>query len=175
MTLCQITTRFALIMLWYYIHDICTLCLCFVLPWLWYAWTNFDNFWQNCYWGSKHNHKLHYFPSDRTCASTLHGETGNLEIASIYLNAACCFANKHTNTLKISPGHSWTTLHTQNDLLFAQTGLRKGASTLMLDVYQVCRGVSPCVKMGVTHQDWSESQLSVLLGYLTVSMNVRCY
>jgi len=48
--------------------------------------------------------------------------------------------------------------------------------TLTLDVYQVCHCASCCVKMGVVlikHR--SESQWTVLLGYLTISTNVRCY
>jgi len=50
-----------------------------------------------------------------TSASALPGETRNLEIASFHLNAACFFTKKHETQLKISPGHSWTTLHCQND------------------------------------------------------------
>ena len=33
-------------------------------------------------------------------------KTGNTEIVSFYLNAACCFVNRHTKHIKISPGHS---------------------------------------------------------------------
>jgi len=35
------------------------------------------------------------FPSQLTSASALPGETGNPEIASFHLNAACFFAKKH--------------------------------------------------------------------------------
>jgi len=41
-----------------------------------------------------------------TGASALPGETGNPEIASFHLNAACFFTKKHETQLKISSGHS---------------------------------------------------------------------
>jgi len=48
--------------------------------------------------------------------------------------------------------------------------------TLMLNVYQVCYCVSRCVKMGLVLIKYrSESQWRVLLGYLTISPNVRYY
>jgi len=59
------------------------------------------------------------FPPHLTSASALPGETGNLEIASFHLNAACFFTKKHETQLKILPGQSWTTLHCQNDRLSA--------------------------------------------------------
>jgi len=41
--------------------------------------------------------------------------------------------------------------------------------TLALDVFQVCYGVSRCMKMAVAfHQGCSETQWTVLLGYLTL-------
>jgi len=46
------------------------------------------------------------FPPHLTSASALPGETGNPEIASIHLNAACFFTKKHETQLKISPGQS---------------------------------------------------------------------
>jgi len=47
----------------------------------------------------------------------------------------------------------------------------------MLCVGQVCHAVSRCVKdMGVVlRQAWSKSQWTVLMGYLTISTNVRRY
>ena len=43
-------------------------------------------------------------------------------------------------------------------------------------VNQVCRGVDRCVEDGVVlSQAWSESQWTVLMGYLTISTNVRRY
>jgi len=50
--------------------------------------------------------------------SALLRETGNPEIASVHLNAACCFANKRTKHIWISPGKFWTTNHCQNCRLY---------------------------------------------------------
>jgi len=55
------------------------------------------------------------FPPHLTSASALPGETGNPEIASFPLNAACFFTKKHETQLKISLGQRWTTLRCQND------------------------------------------------------------
>jgi len=50
---------------------------------------------------------MHFiFPPHLTSASALPGETGNMEIASFYLNATCFFTKKHDKKLKISPGQS---------------------------------------------------------------------
>jgi len=46
------------------------------------------------------------FPPHLTSASALPEETGNPEIASFHLNAACFFAKKHETQLRISPGRS---------------------------------------------------------------------
>jgi len=46
------------------------------------------------------------FPPRPTSASALPGETGNPEIASFHLNAACFFTKKPETQLKISPGYS---------------------------------------------------------------------
>jgi len=46
------------------------------------------------------------FPPHLISASALLGETGNQEIASFHLNAACFFTKKHEKQLKISPGQS---------------------------------------------------------------------
>jgi len=46
------------------------------------------------------------FPAHLASASALPGETGNPEIASFHLNAACFFTKKIETTLKISPGQS---------------------------------------------------------------------
>jgi len=48
--------------------------------------------------------------------------------------------------------------------------------THMLCISQVCHGVSRCVKGGsYFRQAWSKSQWTVLMGYLTISTNVRRY
>jgi len=52
------------------------------------------------------NQNVLYFPTTITSASALPGETGNPEIASFHLNAACFFTKKHETQLKISPGQS---------------------------------------------------------------------
>jgi len=59
------------------------------------------------------------FPPHLTSASALPGGTGNPEIASFHLNAACFFTQKHETRLKMSAGQSWITLHCQNDCLGA--------------------------------------------------------
>jgi len=59
------------------------------------------------------------FPPHLSSASALPGETGNPEIASFHLNAACFFTKKHETQFKISPGQNSTTLHCQNDWLRA--------------------------------------------------------
>jgi len=47
------------------------------------------------------------FPPHLTSASALPGETGNPEIVSFHLNAACFFTKKkHETQLKISRGQS---------------------------------------------------------------------
>jgi len=46
------------------------------------------------------------FPPHLTSASALPGKTGNPEIASFRLNAACFFTKKHETVKKISPGQS---------------------------------------------------------------------
>jgi len=43
------------------------------------------------------NQRYFVFPPHLTSASALPVETGNQKIASLHLNAVCCFANKHTN------------------------------------------------------------------------------
>jgi len=55
-----------------------------------------------------------YFPTSLTSTSALPGETGNPEIVSFHLNAACFFSKKHETQLKISPDQSC-----QNDRLVA--------------------------------------------------------
>ena len=56
------------------------------------------------------NQNVLYFPTTGSVspgsASALPGETGNPEIASFHLNAACFFTKKHETQLKISPGQS---------------------------------------------------------------------
>jgi len=55
----------------------------------------------------KYAMKMYFtYPLHLTSALALPGETGNPEIASFHLNAACFFTKKHKTQLKISPGQS---------------------------------------------------------------------
>jgi len=64
------------------------------------------------------------FPPHLTSAFALPGETGNPEIASFHLNAACFSTKKHETQLKISPGQSFTVKTIE---WVHQTGPRKAA------------------------------------------------
>jgi len=71
---------------------------------------------------------MHFiFPPHLTSASALPGETGNSEIATFHLNAACFFTKKH-ETVKISPGHTAEPPFTVKTIDWVhQTRPRKGA------------------------------------------------
>jgi len=65
-----------------------------------------------------------------------------------------------------------------------QTGPRNGASILQyvtrtLDVHQECHGLTVSVAVSemrvILHQARGESQWIVLIGYRTISTNIRCY
>jgi len=78
-----------------------------------------------------------------------------------YLNAVCCFVNRHTKHIKILLGHSQTILHCQTINCMHQTGPagrkleRFDYVTHMLHDYHVRNSVSCCVKNG----SYSLSQL----------------
>jgi len=98
---------------------------------------------------------MHFiFPPYLTIASALPGETGNLEIASFHLNAACFFTKKHETQFKISPGHEMNhpSLSKRSTVCTRQDLGREHSILLsvihMLCVSQVCHGVSRCVKDG---------------------------
>ena len=94
------------------------------------------------------------FPSYLTSASALPGETGNSEIASFHLNAACFFTKKTRNTVKNitwselnHPSLSkWSTGCTTQDLGKEHSILL--SVTQMFCVRQVRHSVSRCVKGG---------------------------
>ena len=97
-------------------------------------------------------------------------------------HAAWFFFTKNTrNTLKISPTHSWTTLHCQNDRLCApdagrQDLVREHSTlhyvTLTLDIYQVCDCVGLCVKnRSCSYQAQQWKSMANIAG---ISTNVRC-
>ena len=61
--------------------------------------------------------KIYFIFGRHPCtASALLGETGNPEIASFYLSAACWFTKKTKHIYNFA-WYSWTTLHGQNDRL----------------------------------------------------------
>jgi len=92
------------------------------------------------------------FPPHPTSASALPGETGNPEIASFCLNAACFFTKKTRNTVK---NITWSELNhlslSKRSTGCTRQGLGREHSILlsvthMLCVSQVCFGVSRCAK-----------------------------
>jgi len=92
------------------------------------------------------------------------------------------FSPRNTKQLKISPGQSLTTLYCQNDRLGAPDRISEGsiASCCLLPTCCVlAKSVTVSVAMQkvrvVLRQAWSKSQLTVLMGYLTISTNVRRY
>jgi len=89
----------------------------------------------------------------------------------------CVFSHKcmHTKRIKISPGYSPHFTVKTIDWMH-QPGPRILLSvTNMLYVNQVCHGVDHCVEDGsCSLTSLSESQWAVLMGYLTISTNVRC-
>jgi len=100
------------------------------------------------------NQNVLYFPPHLTSASALPGETGNPEIASFHLNAACFFSKKTRNTVK---NITWSQLNhpslskrltgcTRQDLGREHSILL--SVTRMFCVSQVCHSVSRCVKGG---------------------------
>jgi len=119
-------------------------------------------------------------PPHLTSASALTGERGNPEIASFHLNAACFFTKKHETQLKISPCQSWTTLHRLNDGCTRQDLEGSKASCCLLPTCSVlAKSVTVSVAVQkvrvVLRQASSKSQWTVLMGYPTISTNVRRY
>jgi len=109
-----------------------------------------------------------------TCASALPGETENPKSASFLLKCCMLFTTNTRNTLKYhlvtaEPPSSIKTIDWMH-----QTGPKILLSvTDMLYVNQVCHGVGHCVKDGsYSSSSLSESQWTVLMGYLTISTNV---
>jgi len=67
------------------------------------------------------------FPPHITSASTLPGETGNPEIASFHLNAACFFAKKTKHSLEYHLVRAEPPFTVREIDWVHQTGPRKGA------------------------------------------------
>jgi len=90
-----------------------------------------------------------------TGVSALPGETQNPEIVSFHLNDVCLFANKCTDHIQII---TWSQLNhssfARQSAVCTRQDLGREHSilpsvTYTLDIFQVCLGVSRCVKMGV--------------------------
>jgi len=123
------------------------------------------------------------FSPHQTSSSAIPGETGNPEIASFHLTAACFSPKKTQNTVK---NITWSELN-HPSLSKRSTGCTRQnlgrehsillSVTHMLCLSQVCHGVNRCVKRWELffHQAWSKSQWTVLIRYLTISTNVRHY
>jgi len=104
-------------------------------------------FWHKCCRESRQS-KCTLF-SHHTSASVLPGETGNPEIASFHLNAACFFTKKHETQLKYHWSElnylslsKWSTECTSQDLGREHSILL--SVTHMFCVSQVCHSVSHC-------------------------------
>ena len=119
-------------------------------------------------------------------ASALPAETGNPEIASFHLSAACFFTKKYETVLKYQLVRAEPPFAVKTIDWMHQTGPRKGyehrillSVTHMLCDSVLAKSVTVSVavwKMGVVlRQAWSKSQWTVLMGYLTISTNVRRY
>ena len=67
------------------------------------------------------------FPPHLISASALPGETGNTEIVSYHLNAACCFTKKHETQLKYHLVRAEPPFTVKTINWVHQTGPRKGA------------------------------------------------
>jgi len=114
------------------------------------------------------------FPPHLTCVSALPGESGNPKIAPFHLNAACFLPKTIRNTLKYHLVTAEPPFTVKTIDWMHQTGPRILLSvTHMPYVNQVCHAVSRCVKDGsCSSSSLSESQWTVLMGYLTISTNV---
>jgi len=98
----------------------------------------------------------------------------------LFLPKCCMFF--HQKTLRISPGQSWTTLHCQNDRLGAPDRTQEWSTAsccLLLACSVLAKSVTLSVAVQkvrvVLRQAWSKSQWTVLVGYLTISTNIRRY
>jgi len=121
------------------------------------------------------NQNILYFPTSRNlCFCTTRG---NRKPEKCIFSLKCCmlFTKNTRNTLKYhlvtaEPPFTVKTIDGMH-----QTGPRILLSvTHMLYVNQVCHGVSRCVKDGsCSLSSLSESQWTVLVGYLTISANVN--
>jgi len=114
------------------------------------------------------------FPPHLTYASALHGKPENCVFS---LKCGMLFTRNTRNTLKYHLVTAEPPFTVKTIDWMHQTGPRILLSvTHMLYVNQVCHGVGRCVKDGsCSSSSLIESQWTVLMGYLTISTNVRCY
>jgi len=114
------------------------------------------------------------FPPDLTCAFALPGETGNPKIAFFSLKCYTLLTKNIQNTLKYQLATAEPAFTVKTIDRMHQTGPRILLSvTHMLYVNQVCHSAGSCVKDGsCSPSSLSESQWTVLMGYLTISTNV---
>jgi len=93
---------------------------------------------------------------------------------SFHLNAVCCFNN--TWHIDMWPADSWTM---QNNWLCALDGRQHSTlpsvTTCLTFIKSVMVSVTVLKNGSCSCQVLSESQQTVLMGYLTISTNVRCY
>ena len=116
------------------------------------------------------------FPPHLTSASALPGETGNPEITSFHLNAACFFTKKHETQFK---NITWPELSKRSTGCTRQDLGREHSILLLPSCSVLAKSVTVSVVAQkvrvVLRQAWSKSQWTVLMGYLTISTNVRRY
>jgi len=116
------------------------------------------------------------FSPHLTCASAQPMETGNRKPENCIFSLKCCmlFTKNTRNTLKYHLITAKPPLTVKIIDRMHQTWPRILLSvTNMLYVNQVCHGVGRCVKdWSCSSSSLSESQWTVLKGYLTISTNV---
>ena len=118
------------------------------------------------------------FPPHLTYTSALPLEGGNPKIASFQLHATCFLRKPTGNTLKYHLVTAEPPFNVKAIDWLHQTGPRILLSVNhMLCVNQDCHGVGRCVKDGsCSSSSLSESQWTVLMGYLTITIiKCRCY
>jgi len=142
----------------------------FDLLWSWHTWLSNDNFW------------LKHYPESRQSKCTLFSRLTYLCLCTTWGNRKpenCIFSLKRCilftkNILKYHLVTAEPPFTVKAIDRMTQTGPRVLLSvTHMFCVNQVCHSVGRCVKDGsCSSSSLSESQRTVLIGYLTISTNV---
>jgi len=94
-----------------------------------------------------------------------------------YLNVVCCFVSGHKNIKIVKPSFTVKTIDCMH-----QTG-PTGRKLERLDMSPTCSMITMSAMVSVAvskmnvkfYQTWNENQQTVLLGYLTVSTNIKRY